>query len=104
MKKSKLFVYPSHQESWGIVIAEAIACGLPVVAYDLPVYKEIFDGHIYTIGLEDTRKMADKIIDIFDDYERYKKVAETAKGFISKYDWANIQRHELHHVGEVAND
>ena len=37
---------PSRQESWGIVIAEALACDVPVVAYDLPAYRPIFGGLI----------------------------------------------------------
>jgi len=41
-KSSRLFVMPSHYESWGIVVGEALACGTPVVAYDLPAYRPIF--------------------------------------------------------------
>jgi glycosyltransferase involved in cell wall biosynthesis len=41
-KASRVFLMPSRQESWGIVIAEALACDVPVVAYDLPAYRPIF--------------------------------------------------------------
>jgi glycosyltransferase involved in cell wall biosynthesis len=41
-KASRVFLMPSRQESWGIVIAEALVCGVPVVAYDLPAYRPIF--------------------------------------------------------------
>ncbi len=41
-KASRAFLMPSRQESWGIVIAEALVCGVPVVAYDLPAYRPIF--------------------------------------------------------------
>lgn len=104
MKKSKLFVYPSYQESWGIVIAEAMACGLPVVTYDLPVYNEIYDNHIFAVELMDTRKMAEKIVDILGNYKEYEKMADERKVFISKYDWANIKRHELRHIERIVND
>jgi glycosyltransferase involved in cell wall biosynthesis len=33
LRRSSVFVLPSHQEGLGIVVMEALACGLPVVAY-----------------------------------------------------------------------
>jgi len=41
-KASRVFLMPSRFESWGIVIGEALACGLPVVAYELEAYRPIF--------------------------------------------------------------
>lgn len=41
-KASRVFLMPSQYESWGIVIGEALACHLPVVAYDLAAYRSIF--------------------------------------------------------------
>ncbi|TAN60515.1 glycosyltransferase, partial [bacterium] len=42
LKSSKLLVFPSTYESFGMVAAEGMACGLPVVAYALPIYEEIY--------------------------------------------------------------
>lgn len=41
-KASRVMLMPSTYESWGIVIAEALACGVPVVAYDLTAYRPVF--------------------------------------------------------------
>jgi glycosyltransferase involved in cell wall biosynthesis len=41
-KASRVFLMPSRYESWGIVIGEALACNLPVVAYDLEAYRPVF--------------------------------------------------------------
>ena len=40
MKQSQVFVNPSTQEGFGIVMIEAMACGCRVVGYDLPAYKD----------------------------------------------------------------
>jgi len=42
LKRSRVFVMPSHYESWGIVVGEALACGVPVVAYELDAYRPVF--------------------------------------------------------------
>jgi glycosyltransferase involved in cell wall biosynthesis len=39
---SKVFILPSHQENFGIVVAEALSCGLPVVLSDkINIWREV---------------------------------------------------------------
>lgn len=38
---AELVVMPSHYEGFGIPIIEAMACGIPVVASDIPVFREV---------------------------------------------------------------
>lgn len=45
-KASRVFVMPSRYESWGIVIGEALACAVPVVAYDLGPYRPVFGDFV----------------------------------------------------------
>jgi len=42
LKCSRVFVMPSHYESWGIVVGEALVAGTPVVGYRLDCYPAVF--------------------------------------------------------------
>lgn len=42
LKCSRLFLMPSRYESWGIVVGEALACEIPVLAYRLDCYPAVF--------------------------------------------------------------
>jgi glycosyltransferase involved in cell wall biosynthesis len=55
-KASRLFLMPSRYESWGIVIAEALVCGTPVVAYDLDAYRPIFGNLVSYVPRFDLRR------------------------------------------------
>jgi 1,2-diacylglycerol-3-alpha-glucose alpha-1,2-galactosyltransferase len=44
-----LFFFPSYQETFGLAIAEAAACGLPLLLRNLDTYRESF-GTSYLVG------------------------------------------------------
>lgn len=66
MKKSKVFLFTSHEEGWGLVIAEAQLCGLPVVAYNLPVYSRLFKN-LTLCQFLNTNEMADGVCKYLSD-------------------------------------
>lgn len=43
LAESDLFLFPSRWEGQGLVLLEAVAAGLPFIASDLPVFREMFD-------------------------------------------------------------
>ncbi len=62
--KSRLCVFPSHVEGWGIVPIEAHLAGIPVVAYDLPAYEETirYSAAASLVPVGDVEAMAGAIL------------------------------------------
>ncbi|MGF7229545.1 MAG: glycosyltransferase family 4 protein [Candidatus Saccharibacteria bacterium] len=68
--RSKLFVFPSIEEGWGIVVAEALSSGTPVLAYDLPVYRDIFGTHMHVVPLKDTAALVESAAQLLHGYRK----------------------------------
>ena len=95
MANSKIFIFPSWLESWGIALAEAMAFELPVVAYGLPVYKEVFDDKLITVPLGDTEAMAKQAILLLENPALSREIGQKGREFIKKYDWSIVAKREL---------
>jgi glycosyltransferase involved in cell wall biosynthesis len=92
MKSSKVFVFPSSREGFGIVVAEALACGLPVITVNHPMNSAqelIRDGENGLIARLDKQDIAGKILMLLKS-EDLNRFSESAKESASCYDWDRI--------------
>lgn len=95
---SRVFIFPSYLEGWGIAIAEAMSCGLPVVAYKLPVYQEVFKDKLITVRLGDIDAMAKHVIFLLKNPKIANKIGEEGRTFIKRYEWKKIAIRELNYI------
>ena len=98
LTNSKVYVFPSYLESWGIALAEAMACGLPVVAYALPVYEEVFDDKLVTVPLGNVDAMDKQVEFLLENPESARKVGEEGREFVKRYDWSVVAKRELSEI------
>lgn len=95
VKSSSVFVFPSHEEGWGIAICEAMACGLPVVAYDLPAYREIYKQSIVTVPLKDVKSFSNAVVSLLEDNAKRSMLSEKGRLQVTIYDWEIVSTREL---------
>jgi glycosyltransferase involved in cell wall biosynthesis len=96
--RSRLFVFPSYLEGWGIAPQEAMACSLPVVAYALPVYKENIDGcpSVFLVPLADRSAMARHLIHLLDQSpSQIERLGHPGIAWVKRFDWAVVARREF---------
>jgi len=68
---------------------------LPVVSWDLPVYKSVFSNAILTIDRGNIKKMAISILKLIDDSELRNELIELGNKQASQYNWDEIAGREL---------
>ena len=68
IKQADLFVHPSYVESFGIVITEALALGVPcVVTKSLGVMDFLADGKNALLAEQDPNDLAGKVLQVLTD-------------------------------------
>jgi len=95
LKTSKLLLHPSYDENWGIVIGEAMACGVPVVAYGLSVLRAIWRKGMISVPIGDQIACAKAVIHLLQTESLLKKIGKEAKEYSLRYDWDAIAEKEL---------
>ena len=93
--KSKLFLLPSHEENWGIVIGEALACGLPVICYDLPEIRPVWKDKVTWVRKGDTAEFAAAVLGGLRKDSDVGSSTNAGVEYMKPYDWHNLSDEEL---------
>ena len=77
-KSADLFLFLSHRESAGLVLAEAMFFSLPLIAWDVIGVNEMFDDgkNGYLCDFSDITQVANKVVAVLDDEKLHKNFSE----------------------------
>lgn len=100
-RKSDFYISLSYDESFGHAVLEALACNKLVIAYDLPIYHEVFakyvkNGQMVLFKQKDFNAIADYILKL-----NYNTL--TFKNRLEDYTWDKIVRKELECMKKNSN-
>ena len=98
LKAAKVFVFPSYEEGWGISICEALACRRPVIAYDLPVYSQIYNNGIIKVPKGNIEMFCQKVLECIENEDYGNKISEVGSQICQRYDWNSVAEREANSV------
>jgi glycosyltransferase involved in cell wall biosynthesis len=84
-RSADVLVVPSLHEVFCTVFAESLACGVPVVAFDLPFWKGLYDDAALFVG-KDPRSLAEGIGRVLDDSGLRNSLVRRGRSLVQRYD------------------
>jgi len=102
LKSSRIFVFPSRAEGFGLVVAEAMAAGLPCILSNLPALKENFHSAAVFVEPEDVKGFAQAILALLSNPEKCRKLEKRGQKLVKQFSWETVAKKELEVLKSVA--
>jgi glycosyltransferase involved in cell wall biosynthesis len=86
-KESRIVLHPATYDSGGMASAEAMACGLPGICFDLPALMTYYAQGMIKIPRNDLQRFAEEITILLNDPGRYAMLSKEAVEQSKSWDW-----------------
>ena len=84
---STLFFFPSKSETFGIVPLEAMACGLPVIASDIPALRESTGGNAILLPPDDISAWIENIEMVLTNEKLWRELSINGREWARQFIW-----------------
>uniref|UniRef100_A0A2U9IN74 Glycosyl transferase family 1 domain-containing protein n=2 Tax=Acidianus TaxID=12914 RepID=A0A2U9IN74_9CREN len=107
VSKAKVLIYPSHMDSFSLVILESLAMGTPVVAYEIPGIKQVYSGlpGVHLVPENKIEQMKEEVKKIFSmpksDYEKMMNDRKLLDFLEEHSSWEKVALNELDELKRV---
>jgi glycosyltransferase involved in cell wall biosynthesis len=94
-RTADVLVHPSRYEGFGLQVAEAMACGLPVVCSNASSLPEVAGGAAVMVDPDDVDGFARAVAGILSDPSRAESLSEKGRRRAARFTWERCARETL---------
>jgi len=98
LKASKVFLHTSIYDNCGMAAAEGMACGLPVVMFDIPALRVAYPKGALVAPIRNCEEFARQVLKLLSDSSLYYHLRQDAMEEIKKWDWDRKAQEILNYV------
>jgi glycosyltransferase involved in cell wall biosynthesis len=91
------FIFPSLSEGFGIPLLEAMACGAPIIASDIPVFHEVASDAALFFDPHDDQQLASLMLEMSDDTSLRERLRDAGYTRVPLFSWSK-SAHDLAQV------
>lgn len=100
-QSASVFVLPSLQDGFGMVVYEAAACGLPVIITE-NVGAAIRDGQDgFVVPIRDPEALADRLLRLYRDQGLREAMGRSAHAYVQQFTWEAYHQQVISHYREL---
>jgi glycosyltransferase involved in cell wall biosynthesis len=99
-----VLAFPSTKEGWGLAVLEAMSAGLPVVASDLPVFREYLrpGEDALIVPVDDAAALASALAAVLDDRPLADRLRAAGRAVAARFTWASAAEEHQKIYADVA--
>jgi len=101
LQKSKIILHPAVYDSGGMAAASGLACGLPGVCFDLPVFHSYYPKGFIKSKIGDFNDFAKNILLLLNKSNTYKKYSIQAIQEAKTWDWSYRTKILLDYINKI---
>ncbi len=100
LKASKVFLHTSIYDNSGMTAAEAMACGLPAVRFDIPALRIAYPKGMLVVPLKDSGEFAKAVLQLLTNNDLFCKLQKEALELAENWDWDKKAGNILEYITE----
>ena len=95
-RKALALTHISHYEGFNLALVEAMDAGIPIVASDIPVHREVTDGHALFVDPNSVDSVGNGLHKLVHDLGLQKKLAHQGSERAKHFSWKKTAEETLY--------